>query len=223
MTPSLTLTFLCATFATALAGLLPTHLMGGSKLPWPFRLALSYGIGIVLVSQLLMWTSAPSVSLSQLSWNIVVGLLLLGTPFIVMAINHHRRDSISRAPLINSVRKRIWFGQPDFGLKALLLALLVLHCWLILSNNLGRTTFPWDAFTTWMYRAKLWVLQDNLSTLMSVTSWLSSGGASGFAIYADKYPPALSVYAAFISALTGGWQPAIVGLVWCSLFIALCF
>ena len=222
MTPSLTLTFLCATFATALAGLLPTHLMGGSKLPWPFRLALSYGIGIVLVSQLLMWTSAPSVSLSQLSWNIVVGLLLLGTPFIVMAINHHRRDSISRAPLINSVRKRIWFGQPDFGLKALLLALLMLHCWLILSNNLSRTIFPWDAFTTWMYRAKLWVLQDNLSTFMSVPNWLSAGGASGFAIYADKYPPALSVYAAFISALTGGWQPAIVGLVWCSLFIALC-
>ena len=107
------------------------------------------------------------------------------------------------------------------GLTALLLMAIVTHMLLGLLNNLMRPIFPWDAFTTWLYRSKAWVLDDKLSPLMPALEWIANDGASQFAIYAQQYPTLLSVLAAWLAALTGGWHPGAASLPWSFAAIAL--
>lgn len=92
-----------------------------------------------------------------------------------------------------------------------------------LVNNLIRPIFPWDAFTTWMYRSKAWALEDQITTMAFVPDWLAAGGESGYAIYAHHYPTALSVLAAMASALSGGWEPAAASSLWTFAGVALAF
>ena len=90
-----------------------------------------------------------------------------------------------------------------------------------LVNNLIRPIFPWDAFTTWMYRGKAWALNDQITTMAFVPDWLAAGGESGYAIYAHHYPTALSTLAAMASALSGGWDSAAASSLWTFAGVAL--
>ena len=102
-----------------------------------------------------------------------------------------------------------------------LLLLIGVHLVLTLSNNWIRPIFPWDAFTTWMYRAKIWVLSDSLLALHHTPEWIEQGGSTGFALYANHYPVALSAYPALMSALHGGWHAVAASLPWTAAFLAL--
>ena len=107
---------------------------------------------------------------------------------------------------------------------SLLMALILLaNLIAALVNNLIRPVFPWDAFTTWMYRSKAWALEDRITPMAFVPDWLAAGGESGYAIYAHHYPTALSALAAMASALSGGWDPAAASSLWTFAGVALAF
>ena len=57
-----------------------------------------------------------------------------------------------------------------------LLLLVAVHFIFSVANNLNHAIFPWDAFTTWMYRAKAWVTQDAITPLIYSGEWLANGG-----------------------------------------------
>ena len=94
-----------------------------------------------------------------------------------------------------------------------LILLIAIHIILVLQINASQPIFPWDAFTTWMYRSKAWVMNDSLLPINSVTAWLSSGG-DGYVIHADHYPNLLSVWAAALSSLHKGWQSDAASAGW---------
>ena len=96
---------------------------------------------------------------------------------------------------------------------ALLLLMLAAYLLLILINNLYREIFPWDAFTTWMYRAKAWVLSQSATDFAPLDQWLGNDGR-GLTLAAAHYPLAVSALAAFASALTGDWSDQLASLPW---------
>ena len=103
----------------------------------------------------------------------------------------------------------------------ILLALVCAHALVSLANQISRPIFPWDAFTTWMYRAKAWVTTDTISPMANSAQWLKQAAPEGYAIYANQYPEALSVVAAYSSSLSGQWHHFAAAAPWLFAYLAL--
>lgn len=100
-----------------------------------------------------------------------------------------------------------------------LLTLVILgYLLLIFLNNVFRDIFPWDAFTTWIYRAKAWVTTNQASSFMPINQWLAND-AAGFSIAAAHYPISVSAIAAFSASVSGVWSDQTASLPW---FFASC-
>jgi hypothetical protein len=95
----------------------------------------------------------------------------------------------------------------------LLTLVITTYLLLILLNNSARDIFPWDAFTTWMYRAKVWVMSGSTLDFITVEEWIQSG-ADGYTLAAAHYPTSVSAIAAFSAALSGGWNEQAASLPW---------
>jgi len=94
----------------------------------------------------------------------------------------------------------------------LLLIFILGYLLLVLANNITWGIFPWDAFTTWMFRAKAWVTTDTISEFVSLREWV--GTTSGFTLPAAHYPISISAIAAFSSALSGEWSGQAASIPW---------
>ena len=92
---------------------------------------------------------------------------------------------------------------------------------LIPLNNVYRDIFPWVAFTTWMYRAKVWALSNGVEPFSSTQHWLESGSAH-YVLEAAHYPISVSAIAAFSAALAGGWSDQGASLPWFFTALASC-
>ena len=143
------------------------------------------GLPISVVSQAILWVSCGAAAFAA-----------------VVLIRGRSPTSSAGMP----VRSRVcWFNTFCLCFIAGYLALILL-------SNMSRPVFPWDAFTTWMFRAKAWVTADQAVDFVTLNEWLASG--SGFTLPAAHYPIAISAIAAFAAALSGGWSDQAAGIPW---------
>lgn len=92
--------------------------------------------------------------------------------------------------------------------------LLVIHLALILAENITRAVYPWDAWTTWIYRAKLWFFNREITPLLAPNVWLSEGGPTAGTIAAYDYPAFISLVALYPVSLVNEWSDHLVNLPW---------
>ena len=176
-----------------------------SALNAELNLWLKAGAGFFISAALLIqWLSYAPVSLSAASWSAVFVSALVSLPLFQLT---RRPEQTVISELLQ--RKQLSPYWPYF----LLITLIAAHLLLVLASNLTRDIFPWDAFTTWMYRAKVWVLNDEMLNFQGVNQWLQSGGL-GYALPASHYPPSVSAVAAFSSALSSGWDDQSASMPW---------
>ena len=176
-----------------------------SALNAELNLWLKAGAGFFISAALLIqWLSYAPVSLSAASWSAVFVSALVSLPLFQLT---RRPEQTVISELLQ--RKQLSPYWPYF----LLITLIAAHLLLVLASNLTRDIFPWDAFTTWMYRAKVWVLNDEMLNFQGVNQWLQSGGL-GYALPASHYPPSVSAVAAFGSALSSGWDDQSASMPW---------
>ena len=90
--------------------------------------------------------------------------------------------------------------------------LIIVYLALTLINNLNREIFPWDAFTTWMFRAKAWVTTDAAVDFVTLKEWLAA--TFSYTLPAAHYPIIISAIAAFSSALAGEWSGPAASIPW---------
>ena len=119
----------------------------------------------------------------------------------------------SRAALHYPGSMRFWKTTGTSIPGGVALTIMAAYLLLILLNNLYRDIFPWDAFTTWMYRAKVWVLTNEAVGFFSLSEWLASE-ASGYTLSASHYPISVSAIAAFSASVSGGWSDQAASLPW---------
>ena len=195
-------------------------------------------IGLLCVALAVKAGSLLGLGFQAASWLVFFGMLLLaagsGLSASAHAIKIHR-GSVSPITLkdaqagsdhshLTAEAEQKLFASGSYLKHSIIVLIGILTLWHVLLpiiNNLSRPIFPWDAFTTWMFRAKAWVMSDEFSTLVNSAEWVSAGGASEYAIYADNYPQSISLFAGFVSALTGRWDPGAASLPWGAAFIAL--
>ena len=205
----------------------------------------SLGFGITLLSLFRYQTLTPTLKLGSaliigaviishalkvLAWlgtTLWVGsVLIVATGFLLLLLKSNKYLEVK--PLGSSLSRGLLLPhaipekKPIDYIAIFFLALIAIHFILTLTANFTQSFFPWDAFTTWIYRSKLWVLNDEVLHLSGAGDWFASSGESGYALHASSYPETASLYPAFVSSLSGSWNPIIAAVPWSVIFIAIC-
>jgi hypothetical protein len=108
------------------------------------------------------------------------------------------------------------------GLLILWLALrfigLALEVW-------WQPLFPWDAWTTWAVRARVWTELETLVPFVSAQDWLADTSGFAYTVDAWAYPATVSLIAAWPALAIGSWNETAANLPWlgCAIALALGF
>lgn len=97
-------------------------------------------------------------------------------------------------------------------LLIMLVFLVLLHLYFSALDAFARPVFPWDAWTTWVYRAKVWYLNHAIVPMQGASAWLSADGELGYSINAYAYPEAVSLVFLWPPLVTGVWSDALATL-----------
>lgn len=204
MSMILALLFLAATTACGsliIQGLLPNSGPGIR----PIQLGAGFFTGTTLIG---LFATHSELSLHAIGYGLIA--LMSAVTAVVILKRHSRAATVCNIPASPANALSVKHAAAFLFIAAL----TATHWLLALANNLVRPIFPWDAFTTWMYRAKAWALSDSVAAMESTFNWLQMGGQSGFAIYANQYPAPLSAFSAASSAVVGGWNESAASLPW---------
>ncbi len=187
---------------------------------WP--LVIGYGgvIGAV-VATLLMRLS----SLAGIAWNFwVLSGVILGLAILLHLItqNNQRGDlaALEVAPLPERTTKSAepWLQWLFYGLLALLVLRFI---------NLGfevtqRPLYPWDAWTQWATKAKVFFDAKAMVSFATLDTYLTANAAAVFTDAAPTYPPTVSLLQAFSALSIGRFDDALVNVPWLSCWVFLC-
>ncbi len=81
--------------------------------------------------------------------------------------------------------------------------------------------FPWDAWTTWALRAKVWVELGQWVPFVSAEAWLADGAGMTRTIAAWHYPELPSWISAWASSAAGAWHERAANAPWLGALLAL--
>ncbi len=192
-----------------LAGLLlPALLLERESGRIPLLAGAEFLIGAVMVYVGLHWAGiAPLLLLAVLS------VFALGS--VVLLWHQAGRGGMLCVMTPTPVSKNIWFW--------LLLALIFGHLLFSLFDLLQRPLFPWDAWTTWTYRAKAWYLAGGVKEVVSPLLFWEGVPGQVYTISAFGYPELSSIYQCWSALTLGEWNDSWVAFPWLLLGIAIVF
>ena len=163
------------------------------------KLGLGFFVAMAAVSCIVSQNWLPISTVSQAI------LLVSCCAAAVTALDFNRGSRLALSAVMPPGSRMTWF-------HGVCLCLIAGYLTLILLNNMSRQVFPWDAFTTWMFRAKAWVTTDQAVDFATFNEWLVSG--AGFTLPAAHYPLSVSAIAAFAAAVSGGWSDQTASIPW---------
>ena len=174
---------------------------------WPMLLGSGYLFGMIGVAGLL-WLQATL----AWSWDSVMPLSVV-TLLLVIAVFLLVKDSSRNAGtfvLPPGVRFSFWEGLA-FGLILLWLVVrwvgLALEVW-------WQPLFPWDAWTTWGARARVWTELGSLAPFISAGEWLNDPGRKAYTIEAWNYPVTVSLVMTWPNLALGAWNETLAKIPW---------
>lgn len=174
---------------------------GGGPAPWLTSLGFGYFFGVLSLAALLGLQARAGLGLNP--WPLLFAVTIVG---VVLTL---------RLPARLRPRHRSW---TDSRLEQVLFAFLVL--WL--AARLGLLGFEllrqplltWDAWTTWLLRAKVWVELGQPVAFVAPDVWLTGEVAEAHTTPAWHYPTLVSWIAALPALALGEWSESIAGLTW---------
>jgi hypothetical protein len=189
---------------------------------WPLALGYGYLLGMLVVTLLLRLQTAAGWPLNFAGPAVVLALLALagGGWF-------WRRNS---RPL-SMVNLRSWIGS-DFpslrvGVRWQQLLFVLLLIWLgwrfaLLAQEVWwRPLFPWDAWTTWTVRPRVWAELGKLAPFVDSQRWLADAAGSVYTIEAWNYPATVPLLALWPTLAYGAWNETAANLPWLGVYVAL--
>jgi hypothetical protein len=202
------------------AGVLWLRILWPASAPgrWPLLLGYGYLLGLVSVALVLRAQSAATLPL----W-IWPALLLSAVAASFALLIMRRRVAVP------SLASPPHAERPMTPLQRLLFMLLL--GWLILRfaglalELWWQPVYPWDAWTTWVLRARVWVEAGSLVPFVSAEEWLRDAEGLSYSIEAWHYPKIVSLLAAWPALAYGGWHDTVAMLPWlgCALALGLGF
>lgn len=97
-------------------------------------------------------------------------------------------------------------------LIVLLAAWILFHVAFMALEVFSQPVYPWDAWQTWIYRAKAWYLTGGSAELVNLDQWAAATSPNVYAVQAAGYPllPSIAPYWAALSL--GRWSETLVNL-----------
>lgn len=186
----------------------------GARDPPPASWVIGCGwfVGIFLLTLCMRALSAAGIRLGIVS--IAAPLIVAATLSIVVALRASpgKLAGIARESLralggrgLDGWQRMLWLAIVAWlGIR---FALLLTEVWL-------RPLYPWDAWTQWGTKARVWFELGRLVPFVEVVEWLNSNPPPSYFDHAPHYPatvPLLQVWAALV---IGRWDDALVNLPW---------
>ena len=117
------------------------------------------------------------------------------------------------------------FWRLELKWQTLLLALLLVWIGLRLAGLAlevwWRPLYPWDAWTTWMVRPKVWAELQQLVPFVAPHHWLADPTGSAYTIDAWAYPYTVPLLALWPTLAYGAWNETAAHLPWFGCAVAL--
>ena len=96
----------------------------------------------------------------------------------------------------------------------LLLAWLALRFALLLAEVWWRPLFPWDAWTQWSTKARVWFELRTLVPFVTIPEWLNGSVPGAYLDAAPHYPGTVPLFQVYAARVIGRWDDALVNLPW---------
>ena len=102
-------------------------------------------------------------------------------------------------------QRMLWFG---------ILGWLAIRFGLLLLEVLRRPLFPWDAWTQWATKARVWYELRTLVPFTGATEWLAAPNGSVYLDAAPHYPATIPLTQVWSALALGRWDDALINLPW---------
>ena len=165
--------------------LLTLFMRGVSRLGIPLGVA-SVGGPLLIVTALVAWLAlrAPQVSLAG-------------------AARHRWRALLGRD--LAGWQRSVWLAIVVW--LAIRFALLAAEVW-------WRPLFPWDAWTQWATKARVWFELHTLVPFVTLPEWLNQSVPGAYYDAAPHYPATVPLFQVWSALLLGRWDDALINLPW---------
>ena len=180
------------------------------EIVWPALLGYGYLAGALATTLVMRLLNLLGMRLGLL--NIALALALL----IALGV-WAGRGTLWHVPRMGSDWRALtgWHRAAFAGLLGLVVVRLA-GLWL---EIIWQPLFPWDAWSQWATKARVWYETGHLAPFAPPDIWLQGGG-----VYYDRaphYPPAIPLLQAWTSFGLGRWDDALMNLPWLMGAIAL--
>lgn len=175
------------------------------EISWPRLLGYGYFLGMLVCATLLQIAFLVESLPPQVATGVALLLICLGGLWLSFRAARHRSGANSSS-LDQDRRKKSGL------LTVLLLAAILVHLAPILMEVLERPVFGWDAWTTWMYRSKLWFLRADLAPFVDPLDWLGSAADNIYTLDAWQYPKFVSLVNLWTALNLGQWIEPLINL-----------
>jgi hypothetical protein len=118
---------------------------------------------------------------------------------------------------------RITNSRAEAVLLWLFVAWTLLHLIFVAIEILYRPVFPWDAWLSWMYRAKAWYFSSEILLMDNPSTWVSGTGTATYNVAGHSYPTFSPILALWSAMALGEWSETLVNLpvLFCGVALAL--
>ena len=160
--------------------------------------------------------------------GVAFGVVSIGAPLALVVaaglVLRARRDGLPQWSASGATFKSAVTGEGFAGwqraLWIALLAWLALRFSLMLGEVLVRPLFPWDAWTQWSTKAKVWFELRTMAPFVPAQEWFGPGNTA-FVDAAPHYPATVPLMQVWSALLVGRWDDVLVNLPWWLTGIAL--
>ena len=181
---------------------------------WPMVIGYGYVLGLIGVTLVLRLQAAVGLALNLYTSLVLAGLLAVAAGLW----RYWQPRSQDATTEDSSSQKGPYWRRVMFGLLLLWLAMRL--CGLFLEVR-WQPLFPWDAWTTWGLRARVWTDLQALTPFRSPQDWLADVSGRSYTIDAWYYPVTVSLLATWPALAFGSWNESAANLPWAGCAIAL--
>ncbi|MBL8250492.1 MAG: hypothetical protein JNK31_02360 [Candidatus Competibacter sp.] len=186
---------------------------------WPLALGYGYVLGMLALSLLLRLQGALGFAPGATGPLLALTLLALAGGGLIW----RRARAADWAPITSRSLGGEWSQQPVWQ-KILFVALLAWLGWRLagLAHEVWwRPLFPWDAWTTWTIRPKVWSQLREWAPFVDPQRWLADPTGALYTIEAWTYPATVPLLALWPTLAFGAWNETAANLPWLGAAVAL--
>ena len=164
-------------------------------------------------------------SLVGIKFGVVVIALPLAIVTVACGLLAWRRYGSALAQAWRQAGRALIAGPDDARVRAiwwLLLAWLAVRFALLAIEITTRPLYPWDAWTQWATKARVWYELGYLAPFARFYAWLYANGAAYFDA-APEYPPTMPLLQVWNCLWLGRWDDTLMNWPWWQIGVALTF